>query len=392
MLTELIILIILGIGIYVYLQFFDVSGVFSGIGNNIDTILGGRKDPNFCPDESNPDSKCTTNCVAWTSLQNSADYYCYNDHGSGWKSSGIGQGLCSVGTGKAICKKDLAEIGKDYMKACVIWSDIDKNGNKFCNDDYGDGYVYTGEKNQAGCTAGFGRGICKSDETKKGHKYMKECVIWSDIDKNGNKFCNDDYGDGYVYTGEKNQAGCTAGFGRGICKSDETKKGHKYMKECVIWSEIDNNGNKFCNDDHGDGYVYTGDKEQAGCSIGYGKGLCKYDASQAGKKYFNTCAVWSAIDANANTWCRNDFGPGWVYTGEKDQGGCSGGMGRGKCKYDASKADEKYFINCAVWSAIDANANTWCRNDFGPGWVYTGEKDQGGCSGGMGRGKCKFTG
>lgn len=336
MILELIlVLLIIVASIYVY-YVFDLSKTLNNIGNSIDSALGGTKDENYCPN-NDPNRKCLKNCVDWSALKNSGDFYCNKDFGSGWVAESVGQGLCSVGTGKALCKKDPVQENKKYMKNCVVWTDIDLNGNKFCSDDHGDGWVYTGEKNQADCIQGFGKGKCKYDSEQANKKYMKNCVIWSEIDKNGNKYCSDDFGSDWRYTGQKEQAGCSTGYGKGKCekKKEEEKKEEekteKLMNNCVIWNDIESYGDKYCNDDHGAGWKYAGKRGQEDCSFGFGKGKCVYDDSERYKrKTWKNCVDWVSIETYGDKYCKEDFGKSYTYNGRGAEG-CAWGYGKGYC-------------------------------------------------------------
>lgn len=335
---ELLIIGIIVVAIVILLLFFNpfqslgntIGSLVSSAGNSIDSGLGGTKDDKWCP-KDDPNKQCLRSCPIWSLVEPGQDYYCWKDYGDNWKSSGqIGQGSCTVGSGTAICEKD-DNINRRYMKNCIAWNDIDLNGNKFCHDDHGDGWVYNGEKGQYDCTPGFGRGKCVYDENQKGKQYMNNCVAWNDIDPNGNVFCNNDHGDGWVYTGEKEQAGCTPGFGKGKCRYDETQKGKKYMNNCIMWNQIESDGNKFCNNDFGAGYVYTGEREQAGCSPGFGKGKCHYDDSERNKqKIWKNCVTWNEIPAFGDRYCKDDFGNSYTYQ-DRGQYGCAWGWGKGVC-------------------------------------------------------------
>ncbi len=360
-------------------------------GEDIDKGLGGMKDLEWCNNiaKRNTGEKCNTKCVVWPLLENSASKLCYNDFGDGWVSNGEkGQGNCAVGQGRGVCKLDPGEVGKKYMKGCPIWDDIQNSGNAFCMNDFGAGYVYTGQREQAECSVGFGRGKCKYDESKKSQKYINNCRIWPDVEPNGNFDCYNDFGPGYKMI-SADRGGCTVGFGKALCDYDKSIKDKKYMSNCVIWNDIEANGNAYCKNDFGEGWVYTGERDRGGCVAGFGKGQCKYDESKKNQKYLKDCRIWPDVEPNGNFYCYNDFGPGYKMI-SADRGGCLDGQGKALCDYDDSAKNKKYMNNCVVWNDIEANGNKYCKNDFGDGWVYTGERDRGGCTAGFGKGQCKY--
>ena len=296
-------------------------------GEAADTALGGQRDPNFCQQ-----NKCFNNCVAWSEIPNNADYYCHTDLGEGWKGTeNRSQADCSVGLGKSACVLDETRLGMKYMKNCVTWNDIETNGSFNCYNDYGPGWVYAGIRDQGGCSAGLGRGLCRLEPARQEQRYMENCTAWAEIPNNGNYYCSNDFGPGWVYTDQREQAGCAAGWGKGTCREDPTRRNLRYINNCVPLLDLDNNANAYCNTDQGKGWVYANIKEQAGCTPGFGKALCTYDQSKQLDQYQKNCAPWASIEAAGDQWCYNDFGSGWRYVG-REQAGCTVGFGKGICR------------------------------------------------------------
>lgn len=397
------------------------------IGNSIASAFG--IDTKWC--ESDPNKKCFKNCEVWTEIDKNADFYCQKEFGDGWVyDNEKGQANCTAGFGKAKCVSKEEEKNKKYFNNCEVWTEIDKKGNFYCQNDLGDGWVYTGEKNKSGCTEGFGKGKCEFKESEKNKKFMKECDVLGQIDQKGDQWCANDFGKGWGYSGEKEQTTCVIGQ-RGKCIKDESKytlepenkniaekvveavqtavqkvddvlggtmdtnwcgsdPAKKCFNNCEVWDNIDGNADYFCKNDHGEGWVYTGEKGQGDCTVGLGKGKCEFKENEKGKNYFKNCEIWSAIDNKGNYWCKNDHGDGWIYNNEKVQTNCPSGQGRGKCEFKESEKNKKYFNGCVIWTEIDNNGNYFCQNDHGPGWVYTGEKEEANCSSGQGKGKCEF--
>jgi hypothetical protein len=195
------------------------AAISNAVSNATNSAFGGKPDPTFCTTGLPAGNRCINNCVAWNFIAPNADYYCDQDIGAGqgWKSTGqSSQADCSVGFGKATCVQDPSRNGWQYMKNCTIWNDIFANGNKYCNDDYGSGWTFTGKADQGGCTAGFGKGLCVFTPSKAGQQYQKNCGAWASIAAAGDSWCVNDFGPGWHYVG-RDQGGCTIGFGKGLC-------------------------------------------------------------------------------------------------------------------------------------------------------------------------------
>ena len=162
----------------------------------------------------------------------------------------------------------------------------------------------------------------------------------------------------------------------------------KCFNNCVAWQNIDNNANQYCTADVGDGWIYSGEKGQADCTAGFGKGVCKQDPSRDGVKYTNNCAAWNSLEGR-NDWCANDLGSGWEYH-SREQAGCSVGFGKVLCKkVTIPIGTRKENKNCTLWTDIPNDG--YCRNDYGGGWKAVGRVG-GGCAWGQGKGVCEYTG
>ena len=139
-------------------------------------------------------------------------------------------------------------------------------------------------------------------------------------------------------------------------------------------------GNKWCYDDFGGSdntwgaWVYSGVKSQANCGPTAYRGVCKQDPARNGWKYQLNCAAPSAIDAGGDVWCVNDLGPGWIYTHVHEQAGCTSGLARGLCRPGVwTNISKKPMKNCSTFAIADAHGIQWCKNDYGPLAVYDGK-------------------
>lgn len=276
----IIVAIIIGIIILVYYWYSVGSSIWDFFSNFglwgvlADAIGIDKKDPDFCKGKDRP---CFNNCIAWLEIDKDADKYCANDLGSGWKSAHVyGQENCNVGFGKAQCMYDESRKGTLYNKNCIIWSKLDRPGadNMYCQNDYGDGWASTGNKERSGCGEGMGQALCKHFPEKDGQKFEKNCRIWDDIWNNGDRYCSDDYGSGWKFSYIREQTDCDVGQGRGICIYDSSRADSKYVNNCVIWKDLENNHDKYCKNDFGEEWSSIG-IDRGGCNPGFGKALCK---------------------------------------------------------------------------------------------------------------------
>jgi hypothetical protein len=139
-------------------------------------------------------------------------------------------------------------------------------------------------------------------------------------------------------------------------------------------------GNKFCYDDFGGtdqtwgAWIYAGIKSQANCNATQYRGVCKQDPTRNGWRYQLNCAAPSAIDAGGDQWCVNDLGAGWIYTHVHEQAGCTSGLARGLCRPgELKKITNLPMKNCSLWNTVNANGAQWCKDDYGPGATYDGQ-------------------
>lgn len=120
-----------------------------------------------------------------------------------------------------------------------------------------------------------------------------------------------------------------------FCKREEAA-GNKCFNKCVLWTDMDNLDRirTYCNNDHGIAYDYSGNKSQGHCILGQGIASCKLNPTLADgePKLFKNCAMWHlATDkATATQYCINDYGPGYI-AGDATGTGCSFGFGKAFC-------------------------------------------------------------
>lgn len=132
------------------------------VSQQIAKALGGNPDPKFCDRESAAGNKCFKNCVLWPYTDNTStmDKFCVDDFGISYKYSGNrSQGHCTIGQGIASCKprEDIqASIESKLLKNCVLENQLrnKSEADKFCQNDFGPEWI-SDALSSAGCFPGI---------------------------------------------------------------------------------------------------------------------------------------------------------------------------------------------------------------------------------------------